>query len=157
MRHLLVLFLWISIFKAEAAHPVENIPVADLQQRVERASDTLFVVNLWATWCQPCVKEIPEFNRIAPQLEGVPVKVLMANLDFPNQKEARLLPFLEQHEVRHEVLMLLTPRGGDWIEALDPAWSGAIPATIMHYKGKRFFHEGEATYEQLEEWMKSLL
>lgn len=134
-----------------------DVPVAHLQKRVESASDTIFVVNFWATWCQPCVKEIPEFNKIPLTYKNQPVKVIMANLDFPNQKESRVVPFLKNNIVTHEVVMTITPRGGEWIDEIDSSWSGAIPATVIWHKGKKHFHEGETNYEQMKEWIDRLL
>lgn len=158
MRRIWILLLLTAVIGGHAeARKIEDVPVEKLKQRVEKASDTIFVLNFWATWCQPCVKEIPEFNKIPNTYKGKPVKVIMANLDFPNQKDSRVLPFLETNEVKHEVLMTITPRGGEWIEAMDPTWSGAIPATIIMYKGKRFFHEGETKYETIIKWIESLL
>lgn len=136
---------------------LKDVPVADLKKRIEIASDTIYVVNFWATWCQPCVKEIPEFNKIPKVYRQKPVKVIMANLDFLNQKETRVIPFLQDNTITHEVIMTLTPRGGEWIDSMDKSWSGAIPATIILHKGKRYFHEGETHYEELKKWMDSLL
>jgi thiol-disulfide isomerase/thioredoxin len=148
-----------SLFYAAEAQTrnISDLPVADLKKRVETSSDTIFVVNFWATWCLPCVKEIPEFNKIPKTYGGKPVKVIMANLDFPNQKESRVIPFLQNTPITHEVIMTITPRGGEWIDSMDKSWSGAIPATIILHKGQRFFHEGETTYEELEEWIDRLL
>jgi thiol-disulfide isomerase/thioredoxin len=136
---------------------IHDVPIADLQKRVETASDTIYVVNFWATWCQPCVKEIPEFNKIPSSYRQKPVKVIMANLDFANQKESRVVPFLQNNTVVHEVIMAITPRGGEWIDKMDKAWSGAIPATIVLHNGQRYFHEGETHYEEIIGWIDSLL
>jgi hypothetical protein len=81
----------------------------------------------------------------------------MANLDFPNQKESRVLPFLQKNTVAHEVIMTITPRGGEWIDSMDEAWSGAIPATIIWHNGQKHFHEGETHYEEIIEWIDSTL
>jgi thiol-disulfide isomerase/thioredoxin len=139
------------------ANAIKDVPVAQLQKRIESASDTIFVVNFWATWCQPCVKEIPEFNKIPLFYKSKPVKVIMANLDFPNQKESRVVPFLKNHSVTHEVVMIITPRGGEWIDETDSSWSGAIPATVIWHQGKKYFHEGETNYEQMKRWIDRLL
>jgi thiol-disulfide isomerase/thioredoxin len=136
---------------------VLDVPVEDLIKRFESKSDTIFVVNFWATWCLPCVKEIPEFNKIGMRHQNKPVKVIMANLDFPNQKESRLMPFLDKNEVKHEVVMTLTPRGGAWIEQVDEAWTGAIPATIVLHNGKRRFFEGEINNSGILEMMNTVI
>lgn len=156
----LISILWlVSFFYVSEGQTsiLKDVPVSELKQRIEAASDTIYVVNFWATWCLPCVKEIPEFNKIPTTYRQKPVKVIMANLDFPNQKESRVLPFLQKNTVAHEVIMTITPRGGEWIDSMDEAWSGAIPATIIWHNGQKYFHEGETHYEEIIEWIDSTL
>ncbi len=135
---------------------IPNISVNDLLQRIERPSDTIYVVNFWATWCQPCVKEIPEFNKIPQRFNEKPVKVVMASLDFPNQKDVRLIPFLKNHQVTNQVILLITPRGGEWISGIDSKWSGAIPATLIIHRNKKLFYEGELTFEEISVMMSEV-
>lgn len=143
-----IMLLVIFPLSGQSSH-IPNISVNDLLQRIEKPSDTIYVVNFWATWCQPCVKEIPEFNKIPQHFNKKPVNVVMASLDFPNQKDARLVPFLKTHQVTHQVILLLTPRGGEWISRIDSEWSGAIPATLIIHRNKRLFYEGELTFEEI--------
>ncbi len=152
MVRLISIYLLLSLFYVSVGQTrtIKDVTIADLKKRVEAASDTIFVVNFWATWCQPCVKEIPEFNKIPKTYQQKPVKVIMANLDFPNQKESRVLPFLQNNTVTHEVIMAITPRGGKWINSIDKSWSGAIPATIIWHNGQKHFHEGETYFEEIK-------
>jgi len=158
LKILFITIAFVAFGLAEAQkRVVPNVAIEDLVKRIEYPSDTIFIVNFWATWCLPCVKEIPEFNRVATVHRQKPVKVIMASLDFPNQKESRLLPFLGNHTVRGEVIMTITPRGGAWIERVESRWSGAIPATLFLHDGKRSFREGEITFDQIMTEVNSLL
>jgi thiol-disulfide isomerase/thioredoxin len=136
---------------------VNNIGVDDLLKRITTTSDTIYIVNFWATWCLPCIKEIPEFNKIKTTYKNKPVKVIMANLDFPNQKESRLIPFMRNNVITHEVVLTVTPRGGEWINIVDSSWSGAIPATLVIHKNKRRFYEGELKYDDIVGFVESVL
>lgn len=149
-----ILFASANLFAQKRSVP--DVAIDQLLKRIESPSDTIYVVNFWATWCLPCVKEIPEFNKIPDSFRQKPVKVIMANLDFPNQKASRLMPFLEKHTIKGEVVMAITPRGGDWIERVNISWSGAIPATIFLHKGKQSFHEGEIDYQAIEKYINTL-
>ncbi|SKB68863.1 TlpA disulfide reductase family protein [Alkalitalea saponilacus] len=153
MRIILLSLLAISISLTAMGETreVPDVEISQLLKRIETPSDTIYVVNFWATWCLPCVKEIPEFNRIEKSYQGQPVQVIMASLDFPNQKESRVLPFLENHTVTHDVILTVTPRGGEWISRVDNAWTGAIPATLIINRDRRSFYEGEINYERLME------
>ncbi len=135
---------------------VSDVPVEKLLNRVESPSDTIFVVNFWATWCQPCVTEIPEFNKIEPHYKNKPVVVIMASLDFPNQKDKRLIPFLKTNIILNSVYLLITPRGGDWISRVEKQWTGAIPFTLILHKKKRIFHEGEINYETIKKYLAQI-
>lgn len=139
-----------TLSRAQQQTTIPDLTVENLLQRIEKASDTIFVVNFWATWCQPCVEEIPEFNKIEATHHQKPVKVIMASLDFPNQKASRLIPFLENHPVQNPVYLIMQPRGGDWITRIAPEWSGAIPATLVIHRKGRLFHEGELTYPEIK-------
>lgn len=138
-----------GVSRAQQQTSIPDITVENLLQRIEKSSDTIFVVNFWATWCQPCVEEIPEFNKIEATHQQRPVKVIMASLDFPNQKTSRVIPFLSEHPVGNPVYLLKPPRGGDWITRVAPEWSGSIPATLVIYRQERLFHEGELTYQEI--------
>lgn len=137
---------------------VETLEVPQLLQKINNQSDTLYVVNFWATWCTPCVAEIPEFNKIPTQFNHRPVKVILVSLDFQGQKEKRIIPFIKANKISHTVVHLITPRGGDWINAIDPSWSGAIPATLLVYQqSKRTFFEGQLDYPGIVSLMENTL
>ena len=107
-------------------------------------------MNFWATWCTPCVDELPALERIGMEYKESKVKILLVSLDFPKQIESRLLPFIEKHGIMSEVLVLNDPDANKWIDKVDPEWSGAIPATLIYDSKSRDFHEGTYTYEELK-------
>ena len=109
------------------------------------------VIDFWATWCAPCVKEIPYFERIASEFSDKKIEVILINLDFPNHYESRLLPFIEMNKVKSRVVMLDDPDANRWINEVEPSWSGSIPATLIYNKSKRKFYEKEFSYEELNE------
>jgi hypothetical protein len=78
------------------------------------------------------VEELPAFERVGDEYSDKKVKVLLVSLDFPGQIESRLLPFLDKHKIRSEVLVLNDPDANQWINRVDPSWSGAIPATLIY-------------------------
>src|SRR5690606_6809447 len=50
----------------------------------QKKNDSIYVINFWATWCKPCIKELPAFEKIASEYADKKVKVLLVSLDFPD-------------------------------------------------------------------------
>jgi thiol-disulfide isomerase/thioredoxin len=132
----------------------DSIPVisfSELQNLMDQRGDTLYILNFWATWCKPCIMELPDFERIHREYtyDGSKVKVLLISLDFPEKINTSLIPFLNRNNIASEVWVLDEPDANAWIDRVDPSWSGAIPATLFLHKNLRHFHEGTMTYEEL--------
>lgn len=138
----------------------QQIPIVDfkgLQPLLSMSNDTTYVINFWATWCAPCVKEIPHFEKLNDELKGSKIRVILVNLDFPNQYENRLIPFIEQHKIRSTVVMLDDPNSNFWINEISPKWSGSIPGTLIYNRIHRDFYEKEFNYEELKETVSKYL
>ena len=80
------------------------------EYRLHKDTDTIYVVNFWATWCAPCVKEIPDFEKLQATYKNDKVKVLFVSLDFPGQVQSRVIPFMERMNMQAEVLLLNDPK-----------------------------------------------
>lgn len=124
--------------------------VEDLQQRMAHA-DTVYVVNFWATWCAPCVKELPEFRKLERRFEGKPVKILLVSNDFKEDYDRKLPAFIRRKKLKQEVVWLNETNANEFIPKIENRWGGSIPATLIVY-GKtqyRNFFEGAITADQL--------
>ncbi|MDC8004429.1 TlpA disulfide reductase family protein [Aureisphaera galaxeae] len=119
-------------------------------------SDSTYVINFWATWCKPCVKELPAFEQLRENHAANKVKVVLVSLDFPEHVEKAVIPFIEKKGLESEVVLLDDPDANTWIPKVNPKWSGAIPATIILNKEKSKFYEQSFTYEELEKEVISL-
>jgi thiol-disulfide isomerase/thioredoxin len=142
--------IWLlSSFTLE--HQPRVVTFSDLEPHLNHTNDTTYLVNFWASWCTPCVKELPAFERIGEEYRDEKLKVLLVSLDFPNQIDSRLIPFIEKNRIRSKVLVLDDPDANTWINRVDPEWSGSIPATLIYNHSGRTFREGVFTYEELRE------
>ncbi|KPL14776.1 MAG: hypothetical protein AMS26_09530 [Bacteroides sp. SM23_62] len=131
-------------------HQPRVLTFNDFEPHLHFQNDTTYLVNFWASWCTPCVEELPAFERIGEEFRHQKVKVLLVSLDFPRQIESRLVPFLEQHQIRSEVIVLNDPDANNWIDRVDPSWSGSIPATVIYHRRDRTFREGAYDYDDLK-------
>ena len=122
-----------------------------LKPRLSMENDTTYVVNFWATWCLPCVKEMPAFQQLHDDYANEKVKVLLISLDFVKQIDSRLIPFIEKYTLTPEVVVLNDPDANTWIDKVSPEWSGALPATLIFIKHFRKFYEQEFDYPSLKQ------
>lgn len=129
---------------------VNSYTFSALEHFLKKDNDTTYVVNFWATWCVPCVEELPNFEKLKATYKGKKVKVLLVSIDFPKMAESKLLPFIKEKNLKSDVVLLNDPDANSWINKVDSTWSGAIPATVIYKKDKRQFYEKSFTYEELE-------
>ena len=141
---------------SEQSVPVVNLD--QLEQRLQNGSDTTFVVNFWATWCGPCVKELPFFETLGANGSEKAIKVLLVTLDFVENLDSKVIPFIQKKELKSEVLLLDEGNPNVWIPRVSEEWSGAIPATLFvnAQKKTRHFHEGSFKEGELEMKLEEL-
>lgn len=127
--------------------------------KVERMNDAVIeklpsqnqtvVLNFWATWCQPCVEEIPSFIRLQQQHPEINiVGISMDELDHEPQVQI----FARKHGMNYRVVL----REGDdfekMVNSIDPQWIGALPATFVFKNGTRVYSKtGLITEKELQQ------
>ncbi|MDC1465390.1 TlpA family protein disulfide reductase [Polaribacter sp.] len=122
----------------------------ELKPLLEQKGDKVYVVNFWATWCAPCVKELPAFEKLKSVYAAKGVEVLLVSLDFPKQINKRVIPFIAKKNLQSKVVLLDNGKDDSWFKAIDSIWSGAIPATLIYTKNKRNFYEQSFDFASLE-------
>ncbi len=129
------------------------LPYSEIEKRMQQGGDTTYVLNFWATWCGPCIRELPYFDRIHQEAvsDRSKVKVLLLSLDFKSKYHSALLPFIGKHNLQSEIIVLDEQDMDSFINRVDKSWSGAIPATLLFSgSGRRDFYEQEFTYKELK-------
>lgn len=162
--HFLCLFTLLlstsSLLNAQTEGEEPAIPIytfEEFKHYLSKDDDKIYIINFWATWCAPCVAELPYFERIGQEYKDKNVHVVLVSLDFPRQYEARLIPFVEEHQLKSEVLMLNDPDANAWIPIVSERWSGAIPATLFYNSEHSEFYEKQFNYEELVEIVSKFL
>lgn len=128
---------------------IEVYNFSELKPLLSKVDDITYVVNFWATWCAPCVKELPYFQELNETYKSEKVKVLLVSLDFPDKFETQLIPFVKKNNLIPQVILLDDPDENGWIPKVDKSWSGALPATLIYNKNKRKFYQQPFTKESL--------
>lgn len=138
---------------------VKSYDFKSFEPFLHKASDTTYVVNFWATWCAPCIVELPHFEKLGQIYKDKKVKVVLVSLDSKKQVEKALIPFILKKKLRSRYVLLSDPDMNSWIPKVDASWSGALPATVIYNgsSGRRKFYEQSFTYEQLESEVKPFI
>ncbi|WP_245964547.1 TlpA family protein disulfide reductase [Rufibacter immobilis] len=156
-RILLFCFLLVGLaLNKPAAAQTRQVPLvklAHLQKYLNSTSDTTYVINFWATWCKPCIEELPNFEAVQKQYAGQPVHVVLVSMDFAKDLEKKVIPFVTRRQLKSTAFLLDEPDQNAWIDTVDPSWSGAIPATLLvnNRRKQRIFLEKPLTLAQLQE------
>lgn len=140
-----------------AAQDVKVIKFKELEKLRQAPGDTLYVVNFWATWCKPCIKEMPYFEAVNKQYKGQRVRVVLVSMDAVEDMEKRVKPFVKKRQLQSRLLLLDEPDGNTWIDKIEPKWSGAIPATLFFNNSRKqyYFVERELSEQELQKLIKT--
>lgn len=138
---------------------IEYIKIPELEKILKNSDNKLFVVNFWATWCPPCVAELPYFEKVAKDYDSKEVKFILVSLDFPSQIQKRLIPFLKKNNITLDIAVMTELDYNLWIDKVDPSWQGNIPATLFFNNSKkiRFFRPEEVGETELRKLITSYL
>ena len=125
----------------------------DLEPLFNQRNDTTYVINFWATWCKPCVEEMPYFEEYHEATKGEKTRLILVSLDFPKQYEKSLIPFINRRDLQPEVVALADGDYDSWIDRVSPDWEGEIPATYV-YRGSesRFAAQQFHSLEEVREF-----
>ncbi|WJS93982.1 TlpA family protein disulfide reductase [Flavobacterium johnsoniae] len=149
IKYFFYIFLFSFISVSAYSQNVKLLNIDQLNERIKNGKDSTYVVNFWATWCAPCIKELPHFEKLSAEHKSEKLAVLLVSLDFKSKLESNVIPFVKKKNLKNEVFLLNESDPQQFIDRIDPSWSGSIPATLFIKADKRKFVESEFTYEQL--------
>src|SRR5262249_43295541 len=130
---------------------------SDVMADVHASGTPVTLVNVWATWCAPCREEFPDLVRFERNWRGHGVRVIFVSADFDDQ-----LPEVREVLRKHGVTGDTWIKTGDdtnFINGLDPKWSGALPATFVYDRNGKLMHfwEGMSDYAKFESEARAAL
>lgn len=154
--HFKILLLIVVGAQYSMAQEATVVKFDRIQRLLAPNSHEIQVINFWATWCAPCVKELPLFEKLNAE-ENSGVKVTLISLDFVDKLD-RVNAFIKRKGIRSEVLLLDEIDYNSWIDRVDKNWGGAIPATLIinPKTGQRKFVDKELKEGDLELMLSEL-
>jgi len=155
MMQTLFLLAMLSIAATSSwAQPASTVKLKDIQQLIAAPTEKIKVINFWATWCAPCVKEMPLFEKLNEENKGVEVTLVSMDYDLDPNPE-KVYRFVTRKNLKSKVLILAEANPNDWIDKIDKSWSGALPATLIidTKSGKRTLIQHELKEGDLEKYI----
>lgn len=152
LRLLLIISCLSINYVVSAQNSVEIIKFSDLDKLMQK-DDGIYVINFWASWCGPCVVEMPYFETLAHDFRLNNVKVVFISLDFKRDL-ASVKKFVADKKINSPVYILDEPDYDSWIDKVSTQWSGSLPATLISQGSKKEFYEQSFDYQTLTEKIK---
>ena len=128
-----------------------SIKLLQLDKLINQQDDTTYIINFWATWCKPCIHELPYFRNVEANHKEEKIRFIYISLNFKRELDSVLNKFLKMNSFNSVVYLIDEPDYNQWIEKVDKHWQGNIPATLIYNssKNKRSFFNRELDEKEL--------
>jgi len=140
-----------KLYKEWAALPVtlEDIDPTGIKDLIKNKSEKLRLINVWASWCGPCVQEFPDFIIIDRIYRSRQFEFVSINADKISRKE-NVLKFLQKNEASNKNYIFNSDNNTQLVEAVDPEWSGALPYTLLVEQGGKILYRNQGPIDMIE-------
>jgi thiol-disulfide isomerase/thioredoxin len=127
-----------------------------MENLIQEKTSKTRIINFWATWCKPCIEELPYFEAINRDPDYKNFEVILISLDFVEDLDSKVKTFVDNKDIKSTIKLLDNVDYNSWIDKVDPSWSGAIPATLVINSrfDKRNFFEKQFKDNELENMLK---
>lgn len=152
-----VLFFVLMLVSIGSYSQPKLVKLAEIEKILKTESDQIQVINFWATWCGPCIKEMPLIENLGQQRSDIRITLVSLDLDLDASPE-KVYRFVERKGIKSTVLILDEQDPNSWINKIEKEWNGSLPATIVvnTKTGKRVFVGKELKEGELETMIESV-
>lgn len=146
MIRILLLLAAAAVLVAAAGNPPPppgdtfEVPPVDpngYAQAIAALKGKVVVVNMWATWCEPCREEFPELVAFEREMRPKGAALVTVSLDMASELAKQVIPFLKKQGVTFPCYIKSAGDDDTFINAVDPGWKGALPATFIYARDGR--------------------
>ncbi|MDQ6758160.1 MAG: TlpA family protein disulfide reductase [Bacteroidota bacterium] len=157
LKELLLIILFFGIFSAKS-QTISSWKVTKLQDYISK-SDSVLVINFWATFCKPCIEEIPYYQTIINKYKDQKVKLLLVSMDLKSEYPDKIKSFAIKSKYTNQIVWLNETNADYFCPKVDKAWMGGIPSTLF-VNTKTCYHkffEQQMKPEEFESELKKAL
>ena len=157
VKYFLSFVLFFTIVSAVAQTEIPVVKIEELKSVYIQPNDTTYIVNFFATWCGPCMQEMPVLNKFYEAHKNTNIKLIFVSLDNISAKK-RLPVKMKKLGIQAPVYLLNESTDFSWLDKIDKRWQGSIPATmaVNNKKNIKAFFETPMESGQLEFYLKKL-
>jgi thiol-disulfide isomerase/thioredoxin len=159
MKKILFIIAFIMPAVASFSQEIPKWKITDVEKMMRTRKGEILVLNFWATFCKPCVAEIPSFIKITDKYKDRNVKLVLVSLDLPSSYPAKITTFAKEHNFNADIAWLQETNADYFCPKIDTSWSGSIPATLIYdtETGYRQFFEGEIKSADFDNALKKAI
>lgn len=156
MKYCILLVLLLFTHHFLSAQQIQVVTYDSLAKKIYNKSDTTYMLHFFATWCVPCMNELPAIISYDKQHTATRYKLVLVSLDPSNTANQNLQAVISKLDITNTIYVLQDTNANDWISKVDPKWSGAIPASLFinQHKAYRKFIAEPLTLQSLTKILK---
>jgi thiol-disulfide isomerase/thioredoxin len=153
---LIIIFLFFTA--TISAQEIKRIKVTDLEKTIKE-SKTPLIVNFWATFCVPCIEEIPYFQELAQQYKSKDVSLVFVSLDLREAYPNKIIAMAKRLNLIFPVAWLDETNADYFCPKIDTSWTGGMPSSLFvnNTTGYHKFYEDQLSREKLEKEIENML
>ena len=158
MKNFLLIISSLVLLTCSNAQTISKWKIRDLEKYIEK-SNTPVIINFWATFCKPCIEEIPYFQQAIKEYEKQGIKLLLVSLDLPDYYPGKIKTFADKQKYKARIVWLDESDADYFCPRVDSAWSGAIPSSLFvnNKTDYRKFFEEQIPKEVLRKEIEAML
>jgi len=151
INKIILLFVFAFSLTSANAQEIKKWKLQDLEAAIKN-SDKPTIINFWATFCKPCIEELPYFQETAKRYNSAGVQLILVSLDLPQAYPKKISAFAIKNKIKAPIAFLDETNADLFCPKVDQNWSGAIPASLFvnNKTGYRKFFEDQLSKEQVE-------
>lgn len=159
MKHMKAFFIITFLLVAIGLDAqIKAIKITDLEKTIKESTSPM-IINFWATYCVPCIEEIPYFQEMAKKYKSEGVSLLLVSLDLKTAYPTKIDAMAKRLKLTAPIAWLNETNADYFCPRVDSSWSGGLPASLFvsNATGYRRFYEDEVSKEKLEKEIHAML